>query len=217
MRRVFVDRGAPQRDAIQEAVTWILKGGVVALPTDTLYGLAVDPFNRTAVARVFEVKGRKEDRAMPLIAADLDQVVMSLGSLSPIARHLASRYWPGPLTLVMPAPAAMPRTVTGGRSTVGVRVPADEIARAVCAGCKGLVTATSANISGETATAEPDEVERTLGSRIDFLLDTGPTPGGPASTIIDVTSAQPALIRAGAISWEDIRVWLSTDPRAGRV
>lgn len=208
MRRVFVDPAAPQRDAIEEAVSWILAGGVVALPTDTLYGLAVDPFNRAAVARLFDVKGRDADRAVPLIAADASQIALHLGSLAPVAARLGARYWPGPLTLTVPAPPALPREVTGGRTTVGVRVPAASVARAVCAGCGRPVTATSANISGAAPTADPEEVERQLGDRIDFLLDTGPAPGGPPSTIVDVTTTPLSLVRAGAISWQEIQTWL---------
>src|SRR5262245_49941696 len=187
MRRVFVDPAAPQSDAVQEAAKWIVNGGIVALATDTLYGLAVDPFNRAAVARLFDVKGRDADRALPLIAADVAQVVAQLGPLSPTAARLAARYWPGPLTLAVPAPAALPREVTGGGGTAGVRVPAAPIARAVCAGCGRPVTATSANISGTEAPADPDAVEAALGGRIDFLLDTGRDPGGAPSTIVDVT------------------------------
>src|ERR1700704_4488088 len=103
MRRVFVDPESPQRDAIQEAAKWILSGGVVALPTDTLYGLAVDPFSPAAVARVFQVKGRAAERALPLIAADRQQVPTQLGPLSAPSARLAERFWPGPLTLLVAA------------------------------------------------------------------------------------------------------------------
>jgi L-threonylcarbamoyladenylate synthase len=209
VRRVFVDPGAPQNDAIAEAVTWIRNGGIVALATDTLYGLAVDPFNRTAIARLFAMKSRDADRALPLIAADVAQITAHLSGLPPAALRLAA-HWPGPLTLAVPAPHALPREVTGGRSTVGVRVPAAAIARAVCAGCRTPITATSANISGEQATANPDDVERALGGRIDFLLDTGPAPGGPPSTIVDVTTTPASLIREGAIPWREIQTWLDT-------
>lgn len=216
MRRVFVDPAAPQRDAIEEAVKWILGGGVVALGTDTLYGLAVDPFNRAAVARLFDVKGREPDRALPLIAADVRQITRHLGPLTAAGERLAAHYWPGPLTLTVRAPAALPREVAGGRTTVAVRVPAADVARAVCQGCGRPVTATSANVSGNASLADPDEVERTLGSRIDFLLDTGPAPGGPASTIVDVTTSPPTLVRDGAVSWPEIQAWLDThsEPRA---
>lgn len=212
MRRVFVDPGAPQRDAIEEAVTWIRNGGLVAVPTDTLYGLAADPFNRAAMSRVFDVKGRDATRAVPLIAADVAQVEAHIGRLTPIARRLAERFWPGPLTLVVAAPRALAVEVTAGLGTVAVRVPANEIARAICAGCDRPITATSANVSGDAATADPDVVERTLGDRLDMLLDAGPTPGGDPSTIVDATQTEPRLIRGGAIAWEAIQAWLNTPP-----
>ena len=214
MRRVFVDPNAPQRDAIEEAAKWILAGGLVVLPTDTLYGLAADPFCIDAVARVFAVKGRLAERALPLIAADTAQVTTHLGRLSAKGEHLADRFWPGPLTLILPAPRGLARDVTGGLGTVGVRVPDHGVARAICAACDRPVTATSANISGEPASSDPDEIERTLGDRIDVLIDAGPTRGGPPSTIVDVTGREPALVRAGAISWEEIQRWLNIDPRA---
>jgi len=210
MRRVFVDPGSPQRDAIQEAAKWILGGGVVAIPTDTLYGLAADPFSNEAIERVFAVKGRAAGRALPLVAADAAQIAAHICGLSPAGERLAARYWPGPLTLLVPAPRGLARDVTGGTGKVGVRVPADDVARAICAACGRPITATSANVSGEPATPDPDDVERTLGDRIDLLIDTGPTRGGPPSTIVDVTSAAPALVRAGAISWDELQAWLET-------
>jgi L-threonylcarbamoyladenylate synthase len=209
MRRVFVDREAPQRDALQEAAKWIRMGGLVALPTDTLYGLAADPFHADAIARLFAVKGRSADRAVPLIAADVAQITARLGALPPTGERLAAKFWPGPLTLLIAAPASLARGVTGGLSRVGVRVPAHDIARAICRAADGPITATSANRSGEAATADPDEVERALGEDVDLLIDTGPTPGGAPSTIVDVTGAAPRLVRAGAVPWDAIEAWLS--------
>lgn len=207
---MFVDPEAPQRDAVQEAAKWILNGGVVALPTDTLYGLAADPFSAAAIARVFAVKGRAAERALPLIASDAAQVVTHLGPLPPAGQRLADRFWPGPLTLLVSAPLGLAGAVTGGTGTVGVRVPADAVARAICAAAGRPVTATSANASGQPPTPDPDQVERELGDRIDLLIDTGRTRGGAASTIVDVTGAHPALVRAGAISWDDIQACLRT-------
>jgi L-threonylcarbamoyladenylate synthase len=204
MRRVFVDPDAPQRDAMQEAAKWILNGGVVAMPTDTLYGLAANPFSAESVARIFMVKGRAAERALPLIAADAAQVAVHLGPLPAMAERLVARFWPGPLTLLVAAPIGLARDVTGGTGKVGVRVPASAVARAICRMAGRPITATSANISGQPATASPDDVEETLGARIDLLIDAGPTPGGAASTIVDVTGAEPILIRAGAIPWQDI-------------
>lgn len=208
MRRVFVDPEAPQRDALQEAAQWIRIGGLVALPTDTLYGLAADPFRADAVARLFAVKGRAADRALPLIAADAGQIATRLGPLSPVGERLAAGFWPGPLTLLIPAPIELARGVTGGTGLVGVRVPAHAVARAICRAADHPITATSANRSGQLPTADPDEVERALGGEVDLLIDTGPTRGGPPSTIVDVTGTAARLVRAGAVSWEDIQAWL---------
>jgi L-threonylcarbamoyladenylate synthase len=214
MRRVFVDPESPQHDAIQEAAKWILNGGVVALPTDTLYALAADPFSPVGVARVFAVKGRAADRALPLIAADAAQVVEHLGQLPPAGQRLAERFWPGPLTLLVTAPRGLASDVTGGTGKVGVRVPADTVARAICAATGHPITATSANVSGEPPTPDPDQVEQRLGDRVDLLIDTGTTRGGAASTIVDVTGADPVLVRAGAISWDDIQACLHTARQA---
>jgi L-threonylcarbamoyladenylate synthase len=205
-----VDPGAPQRDAIDEAARWIRLGNIVAMPTDTLYGLAADPFNTAAVARIFAVKGRAAARALPLVAADAAQIARHLGPLPELAVRLAGHFWPGPLTMLMPAARQLAHDVSGGTGKVGVRVPADEIARAVCAACGHPVTATSANVTGEPAPATPDEVERTLGDRVEFLLDAGPTRGGAPSTIVDVTGGELQLVRAGAISWDEIHAWLYT-------
>ena len=215
MRRLFVDRLAPQRDAIEEAATWIARGGVVAIPTDTLYGLAVDPFSPDAVARLFAVKGRSDDRPLPLVAADVAQAA-ALGPLTSVGRGLGERYWPGPLTLLVAAPRALAIAVHARTGKVGVRVPRDDVARAICRAARTPLTATSANVSGAPATADPDEVERTLGSRIDLLIDTGAAPGGPPSTIVDATVDPPSLVRAGAISWDEIQAWLHSGFNADR-
>jgi L-threonylcarbamoyladenylate synthase len=210
VRRVFVDPGAPQRDAIHEAAHWIRNGGIVAVPTDTLYGLAVDPFRSDAVTRLFGAKGRAPGQAVPLIAADSAQVAGHLAPLSGTAARLAGRFWPGPLTLLVPAPVALARGVHGGTGKVGVRVPDDRVACAIAAACGRPITATSANLSGEPPTANPDDVERTLGDRIDLLIDTGPLPGGLPSTIVDATSDELRLVRAGAIQWGAIEDFLQS-------
>ena len=127
------------------------------MPTDTLYGLAADPFSLAAVSRLFAVKGRAADRAVALVAADIAQVIAQLGGLPPVARKLAMAYWPGPLTLLVTRPPSLASELTGGSDQVGVRVPAHEVTRGLCRACRGLLTATSANISGEPASENPDE------------------------------------------------------------
>jgi len=199
MRRIVADEAG-----IADAAATIRAGGVVAIPTDTLYGLAADPFNRVAVARVFDVKGRRAERALPLIAADAAQVVRRLGPLPAAAERLASEFWPGPLTLLIDARGAVPAEVTGGTGRVGVRVPAHDVTRALCVACESLLTATSANLSEQPATNDPDAVAAALGDRIDVLLDAGKTTGGPPSTIVDASGSTLRLVRAGAVAWEQV-------------
>jgi len=205
MKRIVVDPVRPDPTALADAAATLREGGVVAIPTDTLYGLAADPWNAAAVAKVFAIKGRPDDRALPLVAANVDQVEQWLGAMNPMARRLAQRFWPGPLTLVMRAPDALAPGVTAGGTTVGVRVPSHAVARALCARFERLVTATSANISGQAATDDPETVAETLASRLDLLLDSGTTPGGPASTVVDLAHGEIRLIREGAVSWKDVK------------
>ena len=204
MRRVPVDALSPDVTLIQEAAAVIRSDGVVALPTDTLYGLAVDPCHPEAVARLFEAKGRPAGRALPLVAADASQVACWIGPLSPAARRLADRFWPGPLTLLVTAPSALAPGVAAGTGRVGIRVPAHAVARALCAACGHPLTATSANLSGEPASADPGDVARALEGRIDLLLDAGRTAGGEPSTIVDASGPELRLVREGAIPWAEI-------------
>jgi len=204
MRRVFVNPLRAHRDAVQEAAKLIRAGRVVAIPTDTLYGLAANPYSAEAAARVFAVKGRAPDQPLPLIALDAAQVAASVGALTSAGQRLADRFWPGPLTLVVRAPSSIARAVTGGTDTVGVRVPDHAVARQICGATGHPVTATSANLSGAPATDDPDVVEQALGRRIDLLIDAGRSPGGPPSTIVDVTGSEVRLVREGAIPWKDV-------------
>jgi L-threonylcarbamoyladenylate synthase len=204
--RLNVDPERPDMAIVERAAASILNGRLVAMPTDTLYGLAADPFNSRAVARVFEVKGRAAARALPLVAADSAQIRRWLGELPAVADRLATRFWPGPLTLLVTAPETLATGVTGGTGVVGVRVPAHAVTRALCAAADRPLTATSANLSGQPATDDPSEVAASLGARVDVLLDAGRTPGGAPSTIIDITGAVPRLVRAGAIPWDAVQM-----------
>ena len=204
MIRLRVDAGDPDAAVIARAAAIIRGGGLAAIPTDTLYGLAADPFNAAAVARVFGVKERERGKPLPLVAADTAQVVRYLGALPPIGARLVEAFWPGPLTLVLRAPASVPQDVTGGLATVGIRVPAHRVTTELCRACDVPLTATSANLSGTLPTDDPDEVVRSLGERLDVIVDAGRTAGGAASTIVDVTGEKPRLIRAGAIAWEQV-------------
>jgi L-threonylcarbamoyladenylate synthase len=209
MRRLAIDARQPDPMALEEAAAVILAGEIVAVPTDTLYGLAADPFSTAAVARVFAAKGRSAERALALIAADIAQIEDRLGPLSSEARRLAAAFWPGPLTLLVPRPATMPDAVTGGLAQVGVRVPAHAVARGLCRASARPLTATSANPSGAPAPAHPGDVAQTLHESVALLLDAGPAPGGPPSTIVDVSAGNVRLVRPGAVSWDEVQACLA--------
>ena len=209
MIHLRVDPSDPDPALIARAAAVIKAGGLVAMPTDTLYGLAANPFDEAAVRRVFVVKGRPEDNPLLLVAADLDQIRASLGPMPAMALALAERFWPGPLTLLVPATPVLPPDLTSGTDVVGVRVPAHAVPRRLCRASGSPLTATSANVTGQPATADPEMVAETLGPHIDVLLDAGKTLGGPASTVIDTTDERPRLVRAGAVPWEQVLACLN--------
>jgi L-threonylcarbamoyladenylate synthase len=204
MDRIRVDALNPDPVLLARAADVIRAGGVVAVPTDTLYGLAADPFNPKAVDRIFAAKGRADAQAVALVAADEAQVVACLGALTAIGRKLAAQFWPGPLTILMTAADALAPNVSAGTGMVGVRVPDHRVARELCRLASSPLVATSANRSGQPPTRDADQVAAALGGSIDLLVDSGPTPGGAPSTIVDTSGEAPRLVREGAIDWERI-------------
>src|SRR5207237_3872987 len=204
----IMERARPLEDQLVPAASAIQSGGVVAFPTDTFYGLAVDPRSGAAIRKIFELKERSDTRAIPLIAESITQVTDCVGTLTPLAERLALQYWPGPLTLIIPASAELNAELTGRTGRVAVRVPDHAVARTIArlVGC--AITSTSANVSGLPSPSTADEVAATLGSLIDVLVDAGAAPGGLPSTIIDVTAATPVLVRPGAVHWERVLKFL---------
>src|SRR5688500_3331046 len=157
MNRFTVTAHDPDPAAIAEVATIIRGGGVVAFPTDTLYGLAVDPRHDEAVERLFGVKGRQPGVPLPLIAADIDQA-RQVGTFGDVAMRLARAFWPGPLTIVVPAASGVSSQALGGGNTVGIRVPAHEVATSLCRFAGMCLTATSANLSGNLPPASVSEI-----------------------------------------------------------
>ena len=199
-----VEAGRPDRHALSRAAAIVRDGGVVAYPTDTLYGLAANPASAAAMAQLYRIKGRPVDRAVPLIAAGIEQVEAAGGALGPASRRLAACFWPGPLTLVIPAWPGLDAGVHAGRGTVAIRVPDHPVARMLAGACGWPITSTSANRSGGAATMDPVEVRRELGEELDAMLDAGPSPGGAPSTIVDARGDVPQLLRAGAVPWDRV-------------
>jgi L-threonylcarbamoyladenylate synthase len=204
MTRERLDPLAPDPAGIAAAVAVLQSGGIVAYPTDTLYGLAVDPRNDTAVERLLAVKGRGAASAIALIAADAAMAEgVAASGFGPLERRLASAFWPGPLTIVVPASGGMSAALAP-RGTLGVRVPAHLVARSLSAAFGACITATSANLTGRPPAVTADEVAATLGELVDCLVDAGPAPGGPPSTIVEVVDGRPVLHRAGAVAWDRV-------------
>jgi L-threonylcarbamoyladenylate synthase len=197
---VAVDEAAPGGAAVNEAAGLLRGGGLVAFPTETFYGLGAAALDADAVARVFRVKGRPEDKAL-LVLVDSPEMAEALAVEIPQgARELMARHWPGPLSLVLRASPTLPHLLTAGTGTVGVRMPGHRVALALvrAAGCP--VTAPSANPSGAPPATTAEAVRRYFGSRIDLILDGGATPGGSGSTIADCTDWPPRVLRAGPVS-----------------
>ena len=201
---------APDRE-IERAARLIRDGGVVAIPTDTLYGLAADAFNAEAIERVFAIKERPEGLALPVLLADLEQLSVVARELPEAASALAQEYWPGPLTLIVRKVPGLPTRLTAGHDTVAARVPAHPVPRELARRLGRPITGTSANISGVPDPSTLDELRRQVGRRVDCVIKAGPAPAGTASTIVDLTSDVPQLIREGAIPFAEIAALLNTD------
>jgi len=199
-----VEAGRPDRHALLRAAAVLRGGGIVAYPTDTLYGLAANPASAAAMAQLYRIKGRPVDLAIPLIASGIAQIEAAGGALGPATRRLAEAFWPGPLTLVIPAWPGLDPSVHAGRGTVAIRVPDHPVACMLAEACGWPITATSANKSGEPSTMAPEAVRLALAADLDGLIDGGPSPGGPPSTIVDAAGGAPRLLRAGAVPWDRV-------------
>jgi L-threonylcarbamoyladenylate synthase len=201
-------------DAVLEgAVRCLLEGGLVAFPTDTLYGLAAAASNDPAVKRLFEVKGRPPDRALPVLIQSIDDAEVVAIDIAPGARILMEAFWPGGLTLVLPRHPAFRSLALAGGETVAVRVPDHSVALELIRRLREPITGTSANLSGMPGPRTADDVRRQLGDRVDLIVDGGPCPGGIESTVVDCTVDPPRLLREGAVPAERITAALSTEAR----
>jgi L-threonylcarbamoyladenylate synthase len=189
---------------LQPAVDWLRAGGIVAFPTDTFYGLAVDPRSLSAVRALFDLKGRGAQAALPFVAADRRQVERWCGALSPSNARLADRFWPGPLSIVLHAPGTVDREAIGGGDSLAIRVPAARIARVLAEAWGAPLPATSANRSGEPPAASAAALADLASDPRVLVIDGGITPGGLPSTIVDARGASPVRVRDGAIAWSRV-------------
>ncbi|MFO7773689.1 MAG: L-threonylcarbamoyladenylate synthase [Dehalococcoidia bacterium] len=189
--------------AIEKGGKILRDAGVIAFPTDTVYGLGSDAFNPMAVERIYEIKGRPRHLQLPLLIADVEQLAALADPIPGIARFLAKRFWPGGLTLVLPKADAIPPYLARGPG-IAVRVPAHPVPLALIQRLGNPIIGTSANASGEPAALTADEVRQQLAGKVDFVINGGRCPGGKESTIVDITDQAPVILRQGIIPSHEI-------------
>jgi L-threonylcarbamoyladenylate synthase len=195
---------APDPVVIAEAAEIIRCGGLVAFPTETVYGLGANALDTGAVESIFVAKGRPPTNPIIAHVASADAAQKLVLGWPPLASRLAERFWPGPLTLVLPKRPIVPEIVTAGGSTVGVRVPAHPVAQALLHAAQIPIAAPSANRSAQISPTTADHVRRSLDGRIDLILDGGPTRGGLESTVVDLTVDPPQVLRPGLVTIEQL-------------
>ena len=183
---------------IEKGVNILQKGGVIAFPTDTVYGLGADAFNSVAVEKIYQIKNRPEHLQLPLLIADMEQLAAVADPIPEIAQLLASRFWPGGLTLVLPKAVSVPAHVAPG-PTIAVRIPDHPVCMALVQRLGNPIIGTSANISGQPAALTAQEVGQQLGEKIDFIINGGKCTGGKESTVVDATDESLTILRQGII------------------
>jgi L-threonylcarbamoyladenylate synthase len=193
-------------DALDAALRELRAGKLVVLPTDTVYGVGALAFDEQAVRSIYDAKGRSEEKAIPILLGDAADLQKVTATLPPMAQRLANRFWPGPLTLVVPKHPGLPSAVSA-TATVGVRVPDHPFARALL-NASGPMAVTSANRSGEPSPCTAEEALQQLDGRVALIIDAGRTPGGIPSTVLDCTGAEPRVLRAGPLTIDEIRAVL---------
>lgn len=197
-----------QHAEIGRAVELLRAGGVVAFPTETVYGLGADAFNERAVRRVFELKGRPEQKALTLHVADVGAARACVRAWTPRAEALAKKFWPGPLTIILPRSPRVPDVATGGGDTVGLRCPDHPLTLELLRAFGGPLVGPSANLSGEPPPTTADEVRRVFDERDVLVLDGGPCREGVASTVLDISDPRgdERILRQGCLTGADLGV-----------
>jgi L-threonylcarbamoyladenylate synthase len=205
MAAVWQWREKKAEELWQAARGHLAAGRLLALPTETFYALAAHPFEEEALARLFTLKGRTPDKPVLLLVSDLDMVRSVATDIPPRAYDLMAQFWPGPLTLILPARPGLSLKLTGGTEGVGLRAPRQEVTCRLIHALGFPVTGTSANRAGKAPFTRAEEVEREFGNDLALVLDAGPCPGGLPSTIVDVRVSPFRLLRAGAVALPEIR------------
>lgn len=191
------------QEQVKKGVKILKAGGIVAFPTDTVYGLGADAFNSKAVERIYEVKNRPRHMPFPLLISGMSQISTIAAPASQVALFLAKHFWPGGLTLILLKTASLP-TYLANQSTIAVRIPNHPIPLALIQGLGKPIIGTSANISGKLNNLTISKVKQQLGDKVDLIIDGGKCPNGSESTIVDITGEMPAILRQGIIPKHEI-------------
>jgi L-threonylcarbamoyladenylate synthase len=200
MKTDIVSSSSPA--AIQRALQVLRSGGLVAFPTDTVYGVGALVFDEKGVESIYTAKQRPVEKAIPVLIGDAEDLTQVAEQIPPMASSLIARFWPGPLTVLVPKKPSIPPVVSA-TSTVGVRVPDHEVARALLR-LAGPMAVTSANISSQPSPTTAEEVQAQLGGRIALIVDGGKTPGGVPSTLVDCTGSEIQILREGPLTREQL-------------
>lgn len=187
---------------VNRAIVILKRGGIVAYPTDTVYGLGAVMTSLSGVERIFEVKGRPKGMALPLLVADAEQIRQVAFSIPDAAWRLVEEFMPGALTIVLLRASSVPDVVTGGGGTIAIRIPNHPVPLSLIAGTGKPIVGTSANLSGHPSALTADEVRAQIGDKVDLIIDGGRCPGGIESTVVDFTLNPPVMRRPGAIPLE---------------
>jgi L-threonylcarbamoyladenylate synthase len=193
---------------IEKASQIILRGGVVAFPTETFYGLGADVLALEALQKVFQIKRREENKPLLLLVADQTWLAELVKEIPPVAGQLMEKFWPGPLTLVFQASPHLPSVLTASTGRVGLRISSHPVAQALVQAVGRAITATSANVTGQPSASLASEVSQVLGKGVDAILDGGRTAGGLGSTVLDVSGVLPKIIRQGTVSAAELAPFL---------
>lgn len=201
---------APEPHLIEYAAEMIRRGRVIAVPTDTFYGLAADPLNLAAVAEIYRVKGRVEQKALPILVSSIEQAEEMAAELPASFYILTERFWPGALTLVVDASRRLPLKVTGNTGRIALRLPAARIPCALIAAAQTPITGTSANLSGFPACSSAAQVAKQMGDNLPLIVEGGESKATLASTVVDLRGDGWHILREGVISEEEIRAALAS-------
>ncbi len=198
------DKHSSLEALLDEAAAIVAHGGVIAYPTETLYGLGADATDEKALRRIYEIKGRDFNNPVPVIIGKPDDLYPLVSKVGTLAERLIRAFWPGPLTIVFQASRAVSPLLTAGTGKIGIRLPGHYGARQIATRAGRPLTATSANLSGSPGYADPAPLIIELGDKIDAVVDLGRTAGAPATTVVDATGSEAVILRQGTITREEI-------------